>query len=185
MCRHTATVAVDWTSTGGIWAVLNSFVTHRDTCAGPTLSAERPGAASVTRVQLADGKGYWSGEVVVELGGRKGERRQEWRRRHRHLRRSNKRILTCGILTASPESPSRTGLVCSNGFDAKDAAVVCRELGLAGGAVAFFGLPKVPLPYVVTGMECAGTEPRLAACQFSLASACAWPGRPAGVGMPQ
>ncbi|PNH03041.1 Neurotrypsin, partial [Tetrabaena socialis] len=57
------------------------------------------------------------------------------------------------------------GTVCDDSFDDRAATVVCRQLGYAGGRAhwgAYFGEGTGPIH--VTGLQCAGTEPSLAAC---------------------
>ncbi len=61
--------------------------------------------------------------------------------------------------------------VCSAGFGQEEARVACRQAGLAGGAVSN-SFPKGRLPFAVANVVCRGNEPNLAACKYSLTSAC-------------
>ncbi|KAL4855267.1 Deleted in malignant brain tumors 1 protein [Chlorella vulgaris] len=69
--------------------------------------------------------------------------------------------------------------VCSAGFGLEEARVACRQAGLAGGAVSN-SFPKGRLPFAVANIVCRGNEPNLAACKYSLTSACPG-GKPAGL----
>ncbi|KAI3431425.1 hypothetical protein D9Q98_004478 [Chlorella vulgaris] len=69
--------------------------------------------------------------------------------------------------------------ICSTGFGGEEARVACRQLGLAGGSVSGV-FPKGRLPFAAGNVVCRGNEANLAACKYSLTSACPG-GRPVGL----
>lgn len=70
------------------------------------------------------------------------------------------------------------GEVCFDGWTKEDAAVACREAGLAGGTPA--ALAPGASPFVIGNVACGGSEARLASCAFDLGSRCL-SGKAAGV----
>lgn len=57
------------------------------------------------------------------------------------------------------------GALCSDGFDAAEAAVVCRQLGLEGAAVTAYPTTTWSQLSWVANLSCSGTEERLVDCQ--------------------
>ncbi|EFN54846.1 hypothetical protein CHLNCDRAFT_23828, partial [Chlorella variabilis] len=74
----------------------------------------------------------------------------------------------------------RWGKVCSGGFGAEEASVVCRELGLSGGRASATFPARPGLPFIIGRVACTGSERRLAECKFVATAACAT-GKAAGV----
>ena len=60
------------------------------------------------------------------------------------------------------------GTICSNGWDDKDASVVCREMGYATGFATSNNTQGVGTrPVWLEGVDCQGTEKGIMDCQHS------------------
>ena len=151
-----------------------------------------PAADAVSGIRLADGSSLQKGRIHVQIGTRWGV----WACvpalpalpcTHAVF------ALAClwATLSADPSClsarpclpsipPCRWGKVCSGGFGAEEASVVCRELGLSGGRASATFPARPGLPFIIGRVACTGSERRLAECKFVATAACAT-GKAAGV----
>ena len=79
------------------------------------------------------------------------------------------------LLDHEGPSGSASGVVCRDGFTAREARVACGELGMAGGKVAPYE-PEPPTikgyPRLVTNVKCKGTEAFLTNCTHEQYTPC-------------
>ena len=62
------------------------------------------------------------------------------------------------------------GTICDDGFDQRDAAVVCRQLGFSGGHALIegeFGTGRTDQPIWLDSVKCNGDEERIWDCRHS------------------
>ncbi|XP_060571753.1 deleted in malignant brain tumors 1 protein-like isoform X2 [Ruditapes philippinarum] len=65
------------------------------------------------------------------------------------------------------EKHGMNGTICAEGWDNKDADVLCRQLGYSGGGVSFGPLYSgSSTPIWMTNVECKGKEPSIQQCKF-------------------